>query len=221
VTIRSKLYAAVAIVITGLALTAGAGIWGMWRLSDAFDSVQRAADARAVALQLKFGVTDFNGWQTAYGYDNGVSRPVFLASVAQFRRTLKRARIVLTRPRERRLLQEITRRSDEFMRIDAQAWTALQAGRAAEVRRLFLGPEIRTFQRTARAAQALSVLESADAARAEHSFRSARRDALRYIVGAAVVAGLLVVVLLVTALDLARSAERALERSAQPPRSGV
>ena len=43
-TIRSKLYAAMAVTLAGLALTAGVGIWGMSRLSDRFDDVEQAAD---------------------------------------------------------------------------------------------------------------------------------------------------------------------------------
>jgi hypothetical protein len=211
VTIRAKLVTAVTVAIAGLALTAGTGIWGMNRLSDRFDHVQDASDARALALQLKFGVTDFNGWQTAYGYDNGKSRPTFLASVASFRPTLKQARARLTRAREQELLKEISRAFDDFMRLDDRAWAALQAGRTAEVKRLFLGPEIVNFQRMARAAQALATFEGASATREEKEFRDARTDVLRYLIGASVIAGLLVAILIATALDLARSAERALE----------
>jgi hypothetical protein len=214
-TIRSKLYTAVAVAIAGLALTAGVGIWGMSRLSDSFDRVQRASDARGLALQLKFGVTDFNGWQTAYGYDNGRSRPIFLASVASFRRTLRLAQARLTRPRERRLLAEVSGGFGDFMRLDKRAFAALRAGRAAEVKRLFLGPEIVNFQRTARASERLSRLEDEYAASQERAFRSTRKDALRFLIGAALVAGVLVAILLATAIDLARSAERQLE--AAPP----
>ncbi len=215
-TIRLKLVTAVTVAIAGLALTAGVGIWSMSRLSDRFDGVQNASDARALALQLKFGVTDFNGWQTAYGYDNGKSRPTFLESVTSFRKTLKLARARLTHPRERQLLGEISRAFGDFMRLDAQAWAALQAGRTAEVKRLFLGPEIANFERMALAAQQLAAFEGEFASREEHEFRSARRDALRYLIGASVIAGLLVAILIATALDLARSAERTLE---EPPAS--
>ena len=83
--IRAKLYAALAVTVVGLVVTAGVGIAGMSRLGDRFDDVQEASRAQALALQLKFDVTDFNGWQTAYGYDNGQSRPIFLSSVARYR----------------------------------------------------------------------------------------------------------------------------------------
>jgi hypothetical protein len=217
VTIRSRLYTAIAVTVAGLALTAGVGIWGMSRLSDRFDDVQQAADDRALALQLKYGVTDFNGWQTAYGYDNGASRRIFLRSVASFRRDLRRAHVELTSASERRTVAEIDDAFRDFMRVDVQAFAALEAGRRAEVRRLFLGPEIRNFQRAAAAAQRLATLEERRATRQDRRFRDARRDALRYVIGASILAGLLVAILLATAVDLARVAERALERGAAAP----
>jgi methyl-accepting chemotaxis protein len=209
-TIRSKLYAAIAVTIAGLALTAGVGIWGMNRLSDRFDGVQQAADDRALALQVKFAIADFNGWQTAYGYDNGKSRPIFLSSVADFRKTLGRAKLELRGPIERSLLDEITVAFNDFMRLDRVAWAALQAGRTAEVRRLFLGPEIANFQRAAAGAQGLAQLEEEHANAEERKFRDARKEALRSLIGASIMAALLVAILLVTALDLARMAEGAL-----------
>jgi methyl-accepting chemotaxis protein len=209
-TIRSKLYAAIAVTIAGLALTAGVGIWGMNRLSDRFDGVQQAADDRALALQVKFAIADFNGWQTAYGYDNGKSRPIFLSSVAGFRKTLGRTKLELRGPIERSLLDEITVAFNDFMRLDRVAWAALQAGRTAEVRRLFLGPEIAHFKRAAAGAQGLAQLEQEHANAEERKFREARKEALRALIGASIVAALLVAILLVTALDLARMAEGAL-----------
>jgi hypothetical protein len=212
VTIRSKLYTAIAVTIAGLALTAGVGIWGMSRLSDRFGDFQRAADARTLALELKFAVTDFNGWQTAYGYDNGKSRPIFLSSVADFREVLARAKGELTRPIERSPLSELEDAFGDFMRLDRVAWAALQAGRTAEVRRIFLGPEIANFQRAAVRAERLAQVEDERASAEEQKFRDVQKDALRLLIGASLVAALLVAILLVTALDLARTAERTLAR---------
>lgn len=217
-TIRAKLYTAIVVTVAGLALVAGVGIWAMSRLSDRFDDVQRAADAQALALQLKFGVTDFNGWQTAYGYDNGRSRPIFLSSVESFRRTLARARRELIRPDERGLLADVEEAFDDFMRLDGDAFAALRGGRTEEVRRLLLGPEIANFRRAAQAAQELATAEDVHAASVERAFKDARTDALRFVVLAAVVAALFVLILLVTANDLARAAERALDaRSSRSP----
>jgi len=75
VTIRAKLYVAILLTVIGPVITIAVALHGMDRLGQRFDEVQNRADRRALALDLKFGVTDFNGWQTAYGYDDGASRP--------------------------------------------------------------------------------------------------------------------------------------------------
>jgi CHASE3 domain sensor protein len=215
VTIRAKIYAALAVTVAGLLVTAGVGIWGMSRLGDRFDEVQRASEAQALALQLKFDVTDFNGWQTAYGYDNGQSRPVFLQSVERSRANLARARRELTRPEEQRILDEIESAFDDFMKLDDQAFAALQAGRTEEVKRLFLGPELENFNRAATAAQRLAAYEAARVSAQDRAFKDARKDALRLLIAVSAIAALLVVILLITANDLAKAAETALEQ--RPP----
>ena len=96
-------------------VTIAVALHGMDRLGDRFDEVQERADQRALALDLKFGVTDFNGWQTAYGYDDGASRPRFTRSVRAFRADFAAARKELTDAREARLLREIGVRFDRFM----------------------------------------------------------------------------------------------------------
>ena len=211
-TIRGKLYTAIVVVLAGFALVIGVGALSMSRLGDRFDAVQTAADARALALQLKFDVTDFNGWQTAYGYDNGQSRPLYLSAFTRFQRNLTRARTVLRQPQEVSLLDQIDAAGRDFGRLDVRAWNALQAGRTDEVSRILLGPEIRNFQRAATAAQALATLEDGRAAAQERAFTKARTHDLRLLVGASIIAALLVVILLVTATDLARTAEQALEK---------
>lgn len=216
-TVRARLYFAIVITLTAVGILVGVAIWGMARLGDRFDRVQRAADDRALALQLKFDVTDFNGWQTAYGYDGGKSRPFFLDAVARFERNLARARVQLRRPEERRLLDRIGAAADEFMRLDAQAWAALEAGRDETVRRILLGPEIASFQQAARAAQELAALEDAHAGEQAKAFEDARSDALRLLIVSAVGAALFVVILLLTAVDLLRRAERRRGRAGAPP----
>ena len=210
-TIRGKLVTAIVVAVAGLALTAGVGIWALNRVGGRLGAVQAAADARALALQLKFDVTDFNGWQTAYGYDDGASRAAYLASVRRFRGTLDRARASMRRREESALLDRIDAAAADFMRLDRDAWAALQAGRKDEVKRLLLGPEIENFKRAAAAADALAVAEDRYAGREEQRFKDARRVAMRYLIVAAILGSLLVVILLVTANDLARSAEGRLE----------
>lgn len=209
--IRAKLYTAIVVVVAGLALTAGVGIAAMSRLGDRFDAVERASNARALALQLKFDVTDFNGWQTAYGYDNGKSRPIYLASFAKFERDFARSRAQLRLAREQAILNRIERTTDAFARLDDASWAALQAGRPDEVKRILLGPELVMFRRAAAASQALAAFESTQTAKQDKAFREARSDALRLLILCSIGAGLLVFILLLTATDLARLAEGRLE----------
>ena len=214
-TIRAKLVTAIVVAVTGLALTAGVGIWGMNSLGDTFDDVREAGQAQALALELKFDITDFNGWQTAYGYDNGGSRPIFLRSVQEFRKDLAAAREELTTPAEKNLLDDIDQAFRAFMALDVVAYRALQDGDTEEVRRLFLGPEIANFQRAASAAEDLAALEATRAAATDEAFENAQSDALRLLILASIIAAVLVALLLVTAFDLARAAERTL--AASPP----
>ena len=217
--IRAKLYAALAVTIAGLLATAAVGIVGMSRLGDRFEEVQAASRAQALALQLKYDVTDFNGWQTAYGYDNGASRPVFLASVKRFRADLARARRELARPQEQAYLDEVGRAFDEFMRLDDQAFAALQAGNKARVKDIFLGPELTIFKRAAASAQRLAGYEAGRVSVEDKAFKDARHDALRLLIAVSAIAGLLVVILLITANDLARAAEGKLAGQTREPTS--
>jgi len=220
-TIRAKLATAIVVAVTGLALTAGVGIWGMNSLGDKFDDVRAAGEAQALALELKYDITDFNGWQTAYGYDNGASRPIFLSSVARFREDLASAKEELTSPAEQKLLGDIEEAFNAFMALDVVAYRALQNGNADEVKRLFLGPEIKNFQRAAEGADQLASLQAAQAAATEKAFEDARSDALRLLILASIVAAVLVALLLVTAFDLARAAERTLASSPPPDEPAV
>jgi hypothetical protein len=215
-TIRAKLVTAIVVAVAGLALTAGVGIWGMNRLGTKFDAVREAGEAQALALELKYDITDFNGWQTAYGYDNGASRPIFLSSVTQFRIDLTTAKNKLTNPAEQKLLTEIESAFNRFMALDAIAYRALQKGNEEQVRSLFLGPEIVNFHRAAAGADQLASLEAARASAADKAFTDARTDALRLLILSSIIAAILVALLLVTAFDLARAAERTLAASPPP-----
>ena len=214
-TIRAKLATAIVVAVTGLALTAGVGIWGMNSLGNKFDDVRAAGEAQALALELKYDITDFNGWQTAYGYDNGASRAIFLRSVARFRQDFAAAEKELTSPAEQKILDDMDEAFKAFMALDVVAYRALQEGKTDEVRRLFLGPEIRNFQQAAAAAEDLANLEAAQAAETDKAFEDAQKDALRLLILASIIAAVLVALLLVTAFDLARAAERTL--AATPP----
>jgi hypothetical protein len=205
-TIRAKLYVAILLTVIGPVITIAVALHGMDRLGDRFDEVQERSDQRALALDLKFGVTDFNGWQTAYGYDDGASRPRFTRSVRRFRADFATARRQLTAPTEVRLLREIGARFDRFMELDDVAYAALQRGNDAAVKRIFLGPELRLFDQMAVRSEALARYEARGAKATEKAFDDSREDSRRSLIAVGLGAALVIVLLLVTAADIARLA---------------
>jgi hypothetical protein len=206
VTIRAKLYVAILLTVIGPVVTIAVALHGMDRLGQRFDEVQDRADRRALALDLKFGVTDFNGWQTAYGYDDGASRPRFEHSVRKFRTDFASARRELTDAREKRLLTEIRSRFDQFMTLDDVAYSALKRGDAARVKQIFLGPELRLFDAMATRSQQLAQYEARGATATERAFDKSREDSRRGLIAVALGAALVIILLLVTASDIARMA---------------
>jgi hypothetical protein len=205
-TIRAKLYAAIVLTILGPLATTAVALHGMGQMGDRFDEVQERARHQSIALELKFAVTDMNGWQTAYGYDNGRSRPVFERSVETLRRDLRRAATTLTDPRERELLSELRREFAGFMALDRVAYRALLAGHEERVRDIFLGPEIARFSAMAQTAGQLADYQAQRAAATARRFDDARDDARKRLITVALGAGIVIVLLLVTASDVVRLA---------------
>jgi hypothetical protein len=218
VTIRAKLYVAILLTVLGPVVTIAVALHGMQRLGDRFEEVTQRSDHRALALDLKFDVTDFNGWQTAYGYDDGASRPRFEQSVRQFRADFNAARNELTDPREVRILDDIGSRFDDFMRLDAEAYSALKRGDDQRVKQIFLGPELRLFDSMAESADELARYEARGSSATEAAFDDSREDSRRGLIAVGLGAALVIILLLVTASDIARTALEGgrEEREAEP-----
>jgi hypothetical protein len=212
VTIRAKLYAAMIMTVLGPVITIGVAFAAFQSLSDRFDEVSARSDRQALALEIKFAVTDVNGWQTAYGYDNGRSRPQFTRSAQNVRRLLAKAQRELTEPRERAMLGLLRDAFGRFMDLDAVAYSALRDGQKARVRQLFLGPEIGNFEAMASAAGRLAAEEARRNAEVERRFDDRLSDAKKALVVVGLGAGVLIILLLLTASDIARLA---LERHAE------
>jgi hypothetical protein len=211
VTIRAKLYTAMVMTVLGPVITIGVAFAAFQSLSERFDEVSARSERQALALEIKYAVTDVNGWQTAYGYDNGRSRAQFERSAQNVRQLLARAQRTLAEPREHALLARLRASFDAFMRLDAEAYRALRAGRTGRVRQLFLGPEIRNFEAMAAAAGQLAVEEARRTAEVQRRFDQRLTDAKKALVVVGLGAGVLIILLLLTASDIARLA---LERHA-------
>lgn len=205
-TIRAKLYAAMAMTVLGPVVTIAVAFAAFQSLSDRFDEVSAGSERQALALEIKYAVTDVNGWQTAYGYDDGASRPQFERSAQNVRRLLAQADRELTEPRERAILARLHSSFNAFMALDAVAYRALQAGQDERVKRLFLGPEIRNFETMATAAGQLAAEEARRNAQVQRAFDQRLDDAKKTLVVVGLGAGVLIILLLLTAWDVARLA---------------
>lgn len=205
-TIRAKLAVAIALTVLGPVMTIGVALAAFGTLGDRFDDVRASGDRQGVALELKFAVTDMNGWQTAYGYDSGRSRDRFVTAAAAAKRQLDRAQALLRTPRDRELLDTLSGAFDDFMALDERAWAALQAGREGVTKQLLLGPELRHFETMATAADQLAAEQARQAEATEREFDSARQDAKRQLVFVGIGAGVVIVLLLLTVQDVVRLA---------------
>lgn len=205
-TIRAKLYAAIVLTVLGPLATTAVALSGMAQLGDRFDEVHKRAQHESVARELKFLVTDVNGWQTAYGYRGGELRGRFLASSAELRRELALASERLTDEREQPLLRRLDLQFERFTDLDTVAWRALRAGRAGETERILLGPELRRFEAMAATTEELAAYEADEATATEAAFDQARDDARRRLIAVALGAAVVIVLLLVAANDVARMA---------------
>ena len=106
-TIRAKLYAAIVLTVLGPLATTAVALNGMSQMGDRFDEVQERSQHESLARELKFQVTDMNGWQTAYGYAGGPLRARFTASANELRRQLDEAKGTLTDDHEQALLEQL------------------------------------------------------------------------------------------------------------------
>ena len=205
-TIRAKLYAAIVLTILGPLATTAVALHGMSQMGDRFDEVRQSAEHEAIARELKFVVTDMNGWQTAYGYAGGDFRDRFLASAAELRRDLETADQTFTDERERGLLERLQQNFNRFMDLDEVAWRSLRTGDPDRTKRILLGPELSQFETMADTADELADYELEQATATEDSFDDARDEARRRLIAVALGAAVVVVLLLVTANDIAKMA---------------
>lgn len=225
-TIRAKLYAAIVLTVLGPLATTAVALHGMDQMGGRFDEVRERAADESLARELKFQVTDVNGWQTAYGYAGGPLRARFVASATELERQLDEARGAFTDGREQQLLDELQGEFDSFMDLDAVAWRQLQAGNAGRTREILLGPELKRFEAMAATAEELAGYEARRATATEGAFDDSRDEARRILVAVALGAGVVIILLLVTANDIARMAlegERSVRESGphQAPDNGT
>ena len=206
-TIRAKLYAAIVLTVLGPLATTAVALNGMSQMGDRFDEVQERSQHESLARELKFQVTDMNGWQTAYGYAGGP-----LAGAVH--RLGQRASAPAGRGEghaHRRARAGAARASCRATSIRSCNWTrspgaSSRPGNGQRTRQILLGPELRRFEAMAATADDLARYEEQQAAVTESAFNDARDDARRILVAVALGAAVVIVLLLVTANDIAKMA---------------
>ncbi|MCE3266218.1 MAG: methyl-accepting chemotaxis sensory transducer [Solirubrobacterales bacterium] len=217
-TIRAKLYAAIVLTILGPLATTAVALNAMSDLGGSFDEVKERGRHESLALEVKFDVTDMNGWQTAYGYaGDGRFRPEFVRSATVLDSELARAERELTDATERTLVSQLRREYERFMALDAVAFSALRQGDAARVKRIFLGPELLRFEAMATTASKLAAYQFEQAQAADAAFDDDREDARKQLIAVALGAGIVIILLLVTAQDVVRMALEGERRSRGEP----
>jgi hypothetical protein len=213
-TIRAKLYAAIVLTILGPLATTAVALQSMSQLGDSFDEVKERSRHESLALEVKFAVTDMNGWQTAYGYaGDGRFRKEFSDAATRLDADLRLAEEELDETPEQSLVGQLREEFDRFMSFDRIAFAALQAGDDARVKRILLGPELVRFQGMAATASRLAAYEVEQAAAADRAFDDEREDARKRLIAVALGAGIVIILLLVTAQDVARLALEGERRS--------
>ena len=191
-TIRAKLYAAIVLTILGPLATTAVALHGMSQMGDRFDEVRERAEHEAIARELKFLVTDVNGWQTAYGYarrrpPRPVRAPRRRSSASELD---SRGRHAHRRSASGELLERARAEFDSFMELDAVAWRSAPGGRPGPHETILLGPELRALRGDGRDRRASSpTTRPTQATATEAAFDDARDDARRRLIAVALGAG--------------------------------
>ena len=174
-TIRAKLYAAIVLTVLGPLATTAVALHGMAQMGDRFDEVRQRAEHESLARELKFLVTDVNGWQTAYGYADGSC-----GSGSCARRTSSGASSTW-RPR-RSPTRASGRCSTGSRASSTRSWTSTRSPGASsrpaarsEVRDIFLGPELERFEAMAATAEQLAALRGRAGGGHRHRLRRCAR----------------------------------------------
>ena len=134
------------------------------------------------------------------------SGALFVASAEKLEGELTEAEQTFTGPEEKAALSQLREEFDAFMALDVVAWRELRAGNDAEVKRILLGPELVRFEAAAASAERLANLEAERADAADAAFDDDRDQARKRLIAVALGARMVIILLLVTAQDVARLA---------------
>jgi methyl-accepting chemotaxis protein len=161
---------------------AGVALWSTSTLGSGYDDVtKKVAPQREQAIDMKYQITNVNGWQTAYGYDEGASRGAFEQSVKEFNASYDKLK-ALTRdwPTTAAVTARIGADFAAFMALDAETWKAGQTtgwGKDGRAAHLILNENIAAFTKVAEDTDALIAAGNALLKQHDATVASARSTA--------------------------------------------
>jgi methyl-accepting chemotaxis protein len=222
--VGQRLGAAFGLVALLLVAVAVVGLWGSARQESSAKDLGHDIGALGDVAQLKYLAADFNGWQTAYGFDavrspgspiddSKGSRKRFLDSAHAFGAELDIAQASSVAAEDKRDIDALRTDFDRFMTVDDQVVALYRqhtTKAADQANDLVLGEELTLFDRIVAAADRLEKRTNKDAAASikRASDVSGRSRTVTLTVGA--LALLLAVVL---AVLITRSLTRPLRRT--------
>ncbi|GAA3289345.1 methyl-accepting chemotaxis protein [Dactylosporangium vinaceum] len=215
--ISLRMVAAMGLLLALLAAIAFVGLSAIADQRRATATVSRYQQVTRLAMQVKFRSADFNGWQTAYAFDEargvagaaldtGASRASFLAAAAAFRTELAALRDAGISGDQQRQVAATLELFDRFMALDADIARDYRSGGAAGVasaNERVAVDEIRLFNRIAADIDTLvaGVDTEAGAATSRAQAASARATSVIVAVGiAAVFVGALLALVLIRSI---------------------
>ena len=220
--VGQRLGAAFGVIALLLVAIAAVGLWG----NASQRSTEKDLDADVTSLQavsqLKYLAADFNGWQTAYGFDrvrtheaiddNKGSRKRFLESAHAFEAAVTTAQATSVAAEDKSDMDTVRASFDRFMTLDEQiiALYAQDTAKAADqATGLILGEELTLFDKIVAASDRLETRTEKDAAT---STKNASNVAGRSRAVMLTVGLLALLLALVLAVLITRSVTRPLQR---------
>ena len=222
--VGQRLGAAFGIVTLLLVAVAGVGLWGSSSQESSTKELSDDVHSLQAVSELKYIAADFNGWQTAYGFDavrapespiddaKG-SRKRFLDSAQSFASELEIAQDSSVADEDKKDMEVLRTEFDRFMTVDDQVVALYREGSKKSVDQasdLVLGEELKIFDRIVAAADRLETKTEKDAAASAKSAEdvSSRSRTVTLTVGA-----LALLLAIVLAVLITRSLTRPLRRA--------
>ncbi len=187
----SRIIAGIVVLVV---LMLGMGLFGLRNVGKLRDSERLLAGAQVHVengLRAQYCVTDVNGWQTAYGYDEGASRPQFEKAAKACQAIIDTTVAAVKGLEDEPAANALNEAFGAFMALDETTWEAGQASgwdKGSKAHELILNDNITAFQKAAAAADAFAQMQETDVQAGTKRFDDAEASVHTMTIGALIVA---------------------------------